>query len=131
MKLPAASCGVSSSLLGRHSVLGSVCPVLDTGESRNNKHFWTPATLSRRKPGAGVTALMTFCEALNVDEWAFGFCFGHWNLRFVLSMYSVSNPGGISILKISSGIGLLKTIFPFFNVRFLVPPICVTRTSLA
>jgi hypothetical protein len=33
MKLPAASCGVSSYLLDRHSVLHTACPVLDTGES--------------------------------------------------------------------------------------------------
>ena len=33
MNDPAASSGVSSSLLGRHSVLDGACPVLDTGES--------------------------------------------------------------------------------------------------
>ena len=37
-------------------------------ESRKNKHFWTPATLSRRKPGAGVTALMSFYETVNVQS---------------------------------------------------------------
>jgi hypothetical protein len=31
-------------------------------ESMETKNFWTPATLSRRKPGAGVTAFMTFCR---------------------------------------------------------------------
>jgi hypothetical protein len=35
-------------------------------ESRNTKQFWTPATLSRRKPGAGVTALMTFYEVVGL-----------------------------------------------------------------
>jgi len=31
------------------------------------KILWTPATLSRRKPGAGVTTLMIFFEAINVQ----------------------------------------------------------------
>jgi len=53
MKLPAASCGVSSFLLGRHSVLDSACPVLNTGES--SRVFWIPAfagmTNSRQAAG--------------------------------------------------------------------------------
>jgi hypothetical protein len=36
-------------------------------ESSNTKNFWTPATLSRRKPGAGVTALRFFCETIDLD----------------------------------------------------------------
>ena len=38
---PAASSGVSSSLLGRLSALDSACPVLDTGET--SRVFWIPA----------------------------------------------------------------------------------------
>jgi hypothetical protein len=34
-------------------------------ESRKTKSFWTPATLSRRKPGAGVTAWRTSYKAIN------------------------------------------------------------------
>jgi len=45
-------------------------------ESRKYKHFWTPATLSRRKPGAGVTALGTFYEPIKFD----GFVRGHKSL---------------------------------------------------
>jgi hypothetical protein len=41
MNDPAASSGVSSSLLVRHSVLDLACPVLDTGES--SRVFWIPA----------------------------------------------------------------------------------------
>jgi len=41
MNDPAASSGVSSSLLGRHSVLDAACPVFDTGES--SRVFWIPA----------------------------------------------------------------------------------------
>jgi len=41
MNDPAASSGVSSSLLVRHPVLDSACPVLDTGES--SRVFWIPA----------------------------------------------------------------------------------------
>ena len=41
MNDPAASSGVSSSLVGRHSVLDGACPVLDTGES--SRTFWIPA----------------------------------------------------------------------------------------
>ncbi len=36
-------------------------------ESRNNNRFWTPATLSRRKPGAGVTALRHSNEIVNIE----------------------------------------------------------------
>jgi hypothetical protein len=55
MNDPAASSGVSSSLLGRHSVLDSACPVLDTGES--SRVFWIPAPVPDPDPGfAGMTA---------------------------------------------------------------------------
>ena len=43
-------------------------------------------------------------------------------------MYSVSKPGGICILKISSGIALLKTIFSFLSLSSLVPSSGVTLT---
>jgi hypothetical protein len=41
MNHPASSSGVSSSLLGRHSVLDTACPVHDTGES--SRVFCIPA----------------------------------------------------------------------------------------
>ena len=53
MNDPAASSGVSSSLLGRHSVLDLACLALDTGES--SRVFWIPAfagmTNSRQAAG--------------------------------------------------------------------------------
>ena len=50
----AASSGVSSSLLGPHSVLDLACPVLDTGES--SRVFWIPAPVPDPDPGfAGMT----------------------------------------------------------------------------
>jgi hypothetical protein len=59
MNDPAASSGVSSSLLGRHSVLDGACPVLDTGES--SRAFWIPAfagmTNSRQAAGNGPQAI--------------------------------------------------------------------------
>jgi hypothetical protein len=55
----AASSGVSSSLLGRHSVLDTACPALDTGES--SRAFWIPAfagmTNSRQAAGNGPQAI--------------------------------------------------------------------------
>ena len=35
-------------------------------ESRNSNDFWTPATLPRRKPGAGVTVRRTFEETITI-----------------------------------------------------------------
>jgi hypothetical protein len=55
MNDPAVRSGVSSSLLGRHSVLDTACPVLDTGES--SRAFWIPSsagmTNSRQAAGSG------------------------------------------------------------------------------
>jgi len=36
-------------------------------ESRNTQEYGTPATLSRQKPGAGVTGWSTFYEFINLD----------------------------------------------------------------
>jgi len=53
MNYPAASCGVSSHVLDRHSVLDTACPVLDTGES--SLISWIPAfagmTIPRQAAG--------------------------------------------------------------------------------
>jgi len=68
MNDPAASSGVSSSLLGRHSVLDSACPVLDTGES--SRVFWIPAfagmTNSRQAAGNASEGNSKY-ECSNVD----------------------------------------------------------------
>ncbi len=60
MNDPAASSGVSSSLLGRHSVLDTACPVLDTGES--SRVFWIPAFagMTNSPQAAGNTTLREF-----------------------------------------------------------------------
>jgi len=60
MNDPAASSGVSSSLLGRHSVPDTACPVLDTGES--SRVFWIPAFagMTNSPRTAGNTTLREF-----------------------------------------------------------------------
>jgi len=66
MKHPAASSGVSSSLLGRHSVLDGTCPVLDTVES--SLLFWIPACagMTNSQQAAGNAPKGIQCSMINV-----------------------------------------------------------------
>jgi len=61
MNYPAASCGVSSYALGRHSVLDTACPVPDTGES--SLVLWIPAfagiTSPRQAAGNAPTVIQS------------------------------------------------------------------------
>jgi len=66
MKHPAASSGVSSSLLGRHSVLDGTCPVLDTVES--SLLFWIPACagMTNSQQAAGNAPKGIQCSMISV-----------------------------------------------------------------
>jgi len=68
MNDPAASSGVSPSLLGRHSVLDLACPVLDTGES--SRVFWIPAFagMTNSPQAAGNTTLREFKKPLKRSD---------------------------------------------------------------
>jgi len=68
MNDPAASSGVSSSLLSRHSVLDLACPVPDTGES--SRVFWIPAFagMTNSPQAAGNTTLREFKKPLKRSD---------------------------------------------------------------